>query len=149
MPKVDQELNVKFAHDKHRFMTNLIYTSNWLQNINVNYLKPFGISPQQYNVLRILRGKNDWMNMHDVKVLMIDKTPNTTRLSDKLLEKKLISRERCNSDRRVVYLKITNQGLQLLMEIDIIESQDPFDILHKFTDEEAKQFSELLDRLRD
>ncbi|NLR94482.1 MULTISPECIES: MarR family winged helix-turn-helix transcriptional regulator [Flammeovirga] len=148
MPKIEQELKVKFANHKHRFMTNLIYTSKWLETINTNYLKPFNISSQQYNVLRILRGNKDWMNMNDVKALLIDKTPNTTRLSNKLIEKNYIIRKRSQTDRRVVYLKITDEGLELLKQIDIIESKDPFDILHKFTDEEAQQFSDLLDRLR-
>ena len=150
MAKIDDIIKTKFTSDKHRFVTNMIYTANWLQNQFVDFLKPFGISPQQFNVLRILRGaKEEWVTMNDIKSLMIDKAPNATRLSDKLLDKQLVKRKRSEEDRRIVYLSITNKGLALLKEID--ESQEGFsmDRFKDVTEDEAKICSDIIDKLRD
>ncbi|OHX66686.1 MarR family winged helix-turn-helix transcriptional regulator [Flammeovirga pacifica] len=150
MAKIDDEIKTKFENDKHRFITNLIYTSNWVNSIANELFKSFGLSQEQFNILRILRGAKDWKTMNDIKSLMIHKTPNTTRLSDKLLHKELVERRRSESDRRIVYLKISEKGSQLLKEIDEYEeNKKTFQFLENITDEEAAQFSELLDRLRE
>ena len=65
---------------------------------------------------------------------------------DKLLEKNLITRSRCNNDRRVVYVDITENGLSLLAEID--KYMDQLNYLNKLSEEEAKQLSDLLDKIR-
>ncbi|ANQ49921.1 MarR family transcriptional regulator [Flammeovirga sp. MY04] len=149
MQRIDDVIKSKFQNDKHRFITNLIYTSNWLNNITAQMFKPYGLSTQQFNILRILRGAGDWKNMHDVKSLMIEKTPNTTRLADKLLDKELIERKRSDSDRRVVFVKISQKGLDLLKEIDELEKKDTiFRFLENISEEEAAQASDVLDRLR-
>ena len=98
------EVKTKFANERHRFVTNLVYTSGWIKNLFTEDLKPFNISSQQFNILRILRGADDWIAMSHVKKLMIEKAPNATRLADKLLNKSLIERKRSNADRRVVYV---------------------------------------------
>ncbi|WP_196893425.1 MarR family winged helix-turn-helix transcriptional regulator [Aureivirga marina] len=149
MAKIDDEVKTKFMNDKHRFITNLIFTSNWFQKQFEEFLKPFHLSSQQFNILRILRGNGDWVTMNDIKSLMIDKFPNTTRLSDKLLEKELIERRRSDSDRRIVYLKITEKGMNLLTEIDEADNQEHLNIIEKITEEEAKMFSDVLDKLRE
>ena len=113
MPKIDEEVKTNFTNERHRFVTNLIYTAEWVLNISTEYLKPHGISNQQFNILRILRGADDWVAMNNVKDLMIEKSPNATRLADKLLNKKLIERKRSSEDRRVVYISITPPGLEL------------------------------------
>ena len=148
MRTIDDEVKTNFENDKHRFITNLIFTSNWFSNQWANFLKPYGISNQQMNVLRILRGAKDWKTMNDIKSLMVDKTPNTTRLSDKLLEKGFVERKRSEEDRRVVYLKITATGLALLSEIDKADTSELMKFMEVLTDEEAKKFSHLLDQIR-
>ena len=148
MGKIDDEIKTRFVNDKHRFITNLIFTSNWFENQFIEFLKPFHLSEQQFNVLRILRGAGDWVTMNDIKELMINKFPNTTRLSDKLLEKGLINRKRSEVDRRIVYLAISKKGLDLLEKIDNSDNQDHMGFMNRITEEEAKQFSLILDKIR-
>ncbi len=148
MGKIDEEIKTRFANDKHRFITNLVFTSNWFQSQFIDFLKPYRISVQQFNILRILRGAEDWVTMNDIKDLMIDKFPNTTRLSDKLLEKGLVKRKRSESDRRIVYLSVSSKGLKLLEAIDKDKNTDHMEFMNRITNEEAKQFSNLLDKMR-
>ena len=148
MAKIDAEVKTKFVNERHRFVTNLMYTSGWIKNLFTEDLKPFGISSQQFNILRILRGANDWVAMNDVKDLMIEKAPNATRLSDKLLNKNLIERKRSNTDRRVVYVRISSRGVDLLEEIDEKESEVQVALMRRITEKEANQMSEILDKLR-
>ena len=109
------------------------------------FFKPYGISPQQYNILRILRGSKDKIKVQIVKDRMIERAPNATRLMDKLCDKNLIERERCEHDRRVVYVKISEVGLGLLSSIDNIKNVS---FLDNLSEEEAATLSNLLDKIR-
>lgn len=150
MAKIDDILKTKFQNDKHRFIANLIHTSNTFQNLFVTFLKPFDLSPQQFNILRILRGANDWVTMNKIKELMIDKAPNATRLSDKLLDKGLIERKRGDEDRRAVYLNITEKGLELLKDIDEndVGEHEHINYFKRISEEDARYFSDVLDKMR-
>jgi len=148
MASIDQEIDSKIKDDKQRFIVNLMYTSGWLKNLFNNTLKPFDVSSQQFNILRILRGANDWLAMNVVKERMVEKSPNATRLADKLIDKGLIERERCDSDRRVVFLRITETGLKLLKEVDEIGNKEIDAFRDRISVEEAKQFSDILDKMR-
>ena len=148
MANIDEEIKTRFVNDKHRFITNLVFTSNWFQNQVIEWLKPFQLSQQQFNILRILRGANDWVTMNDIKELMVDKFPNTTRLSDKLLDKGLVERKRSDRDRRIVYLTISKKGLELLEIIDNDKNTKHMEFMNRISDEEAKQFSAILDKMR-
>lgn len=140
-----KEINSKFPNERVKAMLNIKYTANYFDQIGNAFLKPFNISEQQYNVLRILRGAGEKLKVNVVKERMVQKSPNSTRLMDKLCDKKLIERTRCEEDRRVVYVKITKKGLDLLSEINIEE----FDTqMNKISEEEAKTLNELLDKLR-
>ena len=96
------------------------------------------------NILRILRGANAPMKVQVIKDRMIDRAPNATRLMDKLDAKNLILRERCENDRRVVYISISEEGLNVLNEITI----QKLDLLNKLTESEATILSNLLDKIR-
>ena len=145
---IDKAIKSKFKNEQQRMVVNLLYTSNWLKNIHSDLLQPFDITPQQYNILRILRGNGVWMTMNTVKERMIDKSPNTTRLADKLVAKKFVERKRCEEDRRVVYVKITAKGLKLMAEIDD-KSMKPFEkIAEKISNKDAALVSSILDKLR-
>jgi DNA-binding MarR family transcriptional regulator len=145
---IDKAIKSKFKNEQQRMVVNLLYTSNWLKNVHSDLLQPFDITPQQYNILRILRGNGDWMTMNTVKERMIDKSPNTTRLADKLVAKKFVERKRCEEDRRVVYVKITAKGLKLMTEIDN-KSMKPFEkIADKISNKDAAYVSAVLDKLR-
>ncbi len=145
MGDLAKDINSKFPNEHVKALINIKYTANWLDNIGNDMLKSFKISVQQYNVLRILRGAGEAIKVHTVKDRMIQKSPNSTRLMDKLCDKKLIARARCENDRRVVYVKITDKGLQLLAKIKM----DEFDNhMNSITEEEAKTLNKLLDKIR-
>ena len=148
MGSIDTEIKSKLVNDQHRFVTNLVYTAGWVQNVFTNELKPFGLSSQQFNILRILKGAGDWIVMSEVKDGLLEKAPNATRLVDKLLKKELIERRRSETDRRVVYVQITEAGLKLLDEISQKENPIQNALKHHITAKEAKMVSDILDRFR-
>jgi DNA-binding MarR family transcriptional regulator len=145
MGDISKDIKSKFVSNKVKALINIKYTANWLSSKETEFFKPYGISPQQYNILRILRGAKDKIKVQIVKDRMIERAPNATRLMDKLCDKTLIERERCDHDRRVVYVKITNQGLELLSTID---DNKNLSFLENLTEDEAVVLSDLLDKIR-
>ena len=145
MGNISKDINSKFSSSKVKALINIKYTFNWLNSKEIDFFKPYGISPQQYNILRILRGAKAKIKVQIVKDRMVERAPNATRLMDKLCDKKLIERERCEHDRRVVFVKITKLGLDLLSTIDD-NKIEPF--LDNLTNEEAIILSTLLDKIR-
>lgn len=145
MGDIAKDINSKFPNEWVKALINISYTSNWLSNITEKKFSNYGISSQQYNVLRILRGAKKAIKVNVVKDRMIEKTPNTTRLMDKLCNKELIQRTRCESDRRAVYVEITKAGLDLL---DSIPMKEDMKILDKITEKEAQELNRILDKLR-
>lgn len=148
MKTISEEIQSKFKDERHKLMINLLFTGNYLKALETRAFASFGLSPQQFNILRILRGANDWLAMNDIKARMIDRSPNTTRLADKLLEKQLVERSQCDKDRRVVFLKVSSKGLKLLNEIDNSEELEKLNPTQHITEEEAKRMNDILDRLR-
>lgn len=148
MPRIEEELKSRFESEQQKAMLNVMFTANWFRNQQVGLFKPFGISPQQYNILRILRGAKDRMNMHCVKERMIDRAPNATRLTDKLIAKGLVERERCEEDRRVVYVRISAKGLELLTTIDKKNRADQEEVAERLTAAQAIELNRLLDAWR-
>lgn len=145
MRDFSKEINSKFPNERVKALLNIKFTANYLDTIGNTILKPFNISEQQYNILRILRGAEDAITVKTIKERMVQKSPNATRLMDKLCNKGLIERDRCENDRRVVYVKISTKGLALLNKIKINE----FDgYMNNISENEAKLLNELLDKLR-
>ena len=145
--KIEEAIQSKFQSPQHRAVVNIRYTANFLSNIQNNFMAKFDLSMAQFNILRILRGAKKHINVNTVKERMVEKSPNTTRLMDKLIEKGLIDRTRCKDDRRVVFVEITAAGLEILNEIDKHMDSSSFTKLN-LTDEEAEQLSNLLDKAR-
>lgn len=145
MGDISKDINSKFPNNKLKALINIKYTANWLYSIEIEFFKPYGISPQQYNILRILRGAGTPIKVQVIKDRMIERAPNATRLMDKLCDKKLIERVRSENDRRVVYISISQKGLALLKKID---TSIDFDFLDNLTNLEAEQLSNLLDKIR-
>ncbi|MDH7912531.1 MarR family transcriptional regulator [Winogradskyella sp. SYSU M77433] len=145
MGDIAKDVHSKFKDNKTKALINILYTANWISAKQNTFFASFGLSPQQYNILRILRGANEPLSMQVVKDRMIERAPNATRLTDKLCAKDLIERIPCEHDRRVVHIQITKKGLQLLEDIS-----DDFNDnwLNRITEEEAAQLSDLLDKLR-
>lgn len=145
MGDFSKDINSKFPNNKVKAMLNIVYTANWLSQHQNAFFKPFGISPQQYNILRILKGEGEALKVQVIKERMIEKSPNTTRLMDKLCAKNLIQRINCESDRRVVHVEITSTGLRVLEEIS---AKNRNNLLDKISEAEAKKLSDLLDKIR-
>lgn len=128
---------------------NLFYTSNCIKDDLLLRLKPFDLSLEQFNVLRILRGqKGKAINLQDIQERMVSKMSNTTRLVDKLIKKKFVNRTICMSNRRKVEILITNLGLATLAEVDPIIDASEKNITKKLTHEELTQLNTLLLKLR-
>ncbi|MCE2743187.1 MAG: MarR family transcriptional regulator [Fluviicola sp.] len=144
---IEEALNTKFSSAQQKVIINLRYTSNILSNYQNNFLSEYNISIAQFNILRILRGAKGELNVNTVKERMIEKSPNTTRLMDKLLAKEFIARRNCSEDRRVVYVEITKKGLNLLKVLDSKIQEASF-TPKNITDEESELLSNLLDKLR-
>lgn len=112
-------------------------------------LKPFGVSIQQFNVLRILRGqKGVAANLSTVQQNMINKMSNTTRLIDKLIEKSFVKRTICKENRRKIELFITTEGLSFLNQLDPIIDQAEDEMVGHFKEDEKEEFVSLLKRLK-
>lgn len=139
----------KFRSPFQKLALNLVYTTKWLEYKQLESFKEHDITPQQYNVLRILRGQQgNPIKVSDITERMLDKSSNTSRLVDKLLAKNLAKRTSCESDRRAVDVVITEEGLDLLKVLDpfIEDWENRFNII---SEEEAEQISALLDKLRE
>ncbi len=138
----------KFQSEHQKASINILYTGSWLYNINATYLKKFGITPEQFNVLRILRGSHPTaMMLSEITKRMIDKNSNCTRLVEKLRQKNLVNRLICENNRRQVDISITEKGLQLLKKVDanMAEWEKAVEKLSKV---EAKELNRILDKLR-
>ena len=145
MGNIGKDIKSKFANDKVKALINIIYTAGWINSQQNEFFKPYGISPQQFNILRILKGAGGPLKVQVIKERMIERSPNATRLMDKLCAKDLIERIPCPEDRRVVHINIKKGGLKLL---DDISKNLENDLLENLTLKEAKQLSDLLDKIR-
>jgi DNA-binding MarR family transcriptional regulator len=140
----------KFSCEQQKMVVNIMYTGNWLRLMNMKSLKPYGISSEQYNVLRILRGQYPNCTTNQmITERMLDKSSNCSRIVDKLKEKKLVDRRENKDDRRQVDIVVTEKGLAMLKEID----DEGFIELNKFlkniSAKDAAMVNDVLDKLRD
>lgn len=148
--KIEEEIKQTspFKTEQHKLIINLMFTGKWVSDRIYQDLKAFGLTSQQFNVLRILRGQNKKaVSVNLIAERMIDRMSNVSRLVDKLKAKGLVSRLPSKMDKRQVDIQISNKGLKLLSEIDNsdLNMNNGFDSL---SDEEAKALNELLDKVR-
>jgi DNA-binding MarR family transcriptional regulator len=100
-------------------MLNISRTDAVLGYVTIEALKPFDITPTQYNVLRVLKGAGpNGLCREDIRQRLISQVPDVTRLLDRMEEAGLVGRERDSADRRLVTSRITNAGLALLEKLD-------------------------------
>jgi DNA-binding MarR family transcriptional regulator len=138
----------KFHSEFEKAAINILFTGSWLYNLNATRLKKFDITPEQFNVLRILRGSHPKaMMLADIACRMIDKSSNATRLVEKLRQKGLLKREICEGNRRQVDISITEKGLELLRKIDK-QTEEWREILSSISKTEARELNRILDKLR-
>lgn len=147
--KLEDEIKSrKFSSESQKAHVNILFTSAWLNTQIMPLFKPHGISAQQYNILRILKGQHP--NPVPLKLLterMIDKMSNTSRLVEKLTQKKMVDRKTCKTSRRQVDITLTEKGLKIVEDLN-----EKVDRYHKtinvLSNEEAKELNALLDKLR-
>ena len=130
-------------------LLNIMYSQNVISEKFNEVLKPFDLSAEQFNVLRILRGQNGKaVNMCMIQERMIAKTSNTTRLVDKLLLKELVTREICSENRRKMEITITQKGMDLLKQLDSLVISHEKSFAKNLTDSELTTLNKLLEKFR-
>ncbi|NLP57019.1 MarR family winged helix-turn-helix transcriptional regulator [Lutibacter sp. B1] len=146
--KIQDEIKSKFKNEYLKARINLHFTHNYLNNQLIDVLKPFKVSPTQFNVLRILRGQYpNTSSIGLIKERMIDKNSDISRVVDRMHAKKLVIRKECKQDRRQKDIIITQLGLDFLAKIDELEDELDNKIRH-LTTEEITQLNNLLDKIR-
>ena len=139
---------VKMDNSK-KVILNIMYTQNVIQDRFSELMKPYDLSGEQYNVLRILRGqKGNPANMCVIQERMLAKTSNTTRLVDKLLLKDYVTRNVCPDNRRKIEVTITQKGLDVLKELDPKVDAHEREFASNISPEELELLNHLLEKYR-
>jgi DNA-binding MarR family transcriptional regulator len=146
---IDQDiLQSKFRNEHQKAIVNLLYTYNWVTEKSKELFATEDITPQQFNILRILRGSHPTpLSTLQIRERMLDKMSDTSRIVDRLIAKGLVKKGICKDDRRLVDVMITDKGKKLLERLDA--RQDEIDnIVGNLSKKEATSLSELLDKIR-
>ncbi|MBS1526030.1 MAG: MarR family transcriptional regulator [Bacteroidetes bacterium] len=147
--RIDEEIqSTKFEDSYQKAVINITYTYGWLSNTFRCRFEKHNLTQQQFNVLRILRGRYPGAaTVNMIKERMLDKMSDASRIVDRLVQKGLVSRCTNNKDRRAVDIRISDKGLEILEKLD--QEFKPKDFLkNNLNEEEAAKLSELLDKLR-
>jgi DNA-binding MarR family transcriptional regulator len=137
-----------FKNERQKATVNVLYTNSWLTGHIKDFLKPYKITMQQFNVLRILRGQYpNNLSTNAIRDRMLDRSSDASRIVDRLFKNGMVAKKTCPDDRRLVDVKITNKGLNLLETID--EKMDEMEaVFGTLTNNELKTLNSLLDKLR-
>lgn len=147
--KLEQAIqSTKFKDEMHKASLNILYTAWWLKTRMSSELKEFGLTHEQYNVLRILKGKHpEQMCVKDIGCRMIEKNSNVPRIIDRLVIKKLVKRGSSAVDKRETVIQLTQSGLLILaattQKINMLLSE-----IIKIDEPDARQLNDLLEQLR-
>ncbi len=147
--KLEEEIQQKsFKSEYHKLAVNILYTHGWLVSHLAESLRPYGLTIQQYNLLRILRGQHPApATITLLRERMLDKMSDASRLIDRLQAKGLVDRLPSTEDRRKAGVVISERGLDLLREIDDLEA-DTLSLFSGISEAEARQTNAALDALR-
>ena len=141
--------STKFRDEKHKAVLNILYTAWWLKTIMSQELKEYGITHEQYNVLRILKGKHpEQVCVREIACRMIEKNSNVPRIIDRLEAKGLAKRNASQFDKRETAITITQAGIDLL-DASAEKINIHFESNVKLENEEAQQLNNLLEKLRE
>ncbi|UGU17090.1 MarR family transcriptional regulator [Sinomicrobium kalidii] len=147
--KIEDVIKTGTMHSHSRTVINLVYTASEVGNRISETVKPYGISTQQFNVLRILRGqKGKPANLSTIQERMVSKMSNTTRIVDKLIDKGLVERIQCPKNRRKVEIFITGKGRDLLSEVNVVVANAEKEIVKHLSKQELESLNHMLDTLR-
>jgi DNA-binding MarR family transcriptional regulator len=126
---------------------NLLFTANWLNEQIGKMLSDEGVTQQQYNILRILRGSTTPLSTLKIRERMLDKMSDTSRIVDRLIAKELVLKNTCEKDKRLVDITLTPKGLSLVDQLD--QYNERIDALLKGINEsEAQLMNQILDKIR-
>jgi DNA-binding MarR family transcriptional regulator len=152
MTKLSEELKstVEFKSVRQEAFLSLLVTVDRLQRRHSEFMAGFGVSPKQYNILRILRGAgSSGLPVMEIGRRMIEKSPDISRIIDRLIDMGLVKRRRQRSDRRVVIVNIANKGLDLLDKMDQPVSNEVDNMLSSVNDSDMAELIDLLEKVRD
>lgn len=138
----------KFRTPQQKAILNILFTANWIQNKQKEFFEPHGITGQQYNILRILRGKHpNRISAAEIKPRMLDKNSDVSRLIDRLILKELVVKSQCPKDKRAFDIAITESGLDLLKKLDTAINKLDLQVIG-LSNDETTTLSGLLDKSR-
>ena len=137
----------RFRNEKNQAMVNLLFTNNWMMGKIKNFVNQEGITPQQYNILRILRGADMPLSTLHIRERMLDKMSDTSRVVERLLAKGFVVKKISEKDKRKVDVVISDKGRKVLEKLDA-RNNELDGIFKNLTKEEALHLSLLLDKLR-
>jgi DNA-binding MarR family transcriptional regulator len=137
-----------FRNEYQKATVNIIFSASWLHERVKNLLDTEDITPQQYNILRILRGSKTPMSTLQIRERMLDKMSDTSRIVERLQKKGLVEKKVCPADKRLVDVVISKKGMTLLEKLDR-RNAELDSLIHALTPEEAKTLNTLLDKMRD
>ena len=145
---IEKDIHQKtFTNNRQKAIVNLLFTHGWLLEKIKDFLSREGITPQQFNILRILRGSHPKpLSTLQIRERMLDKASDTSRIVDRLMLKELAHKGTCKMDKRLVDVTITEKGQELLKRLDAVSDQ--MDNIINLTEEEAESLSNLLDNMR-
>jgi DNA-binding MarR family transcriptional regulator len=130
-------------------VVNIKITNGWICKLQDDFFKTFQLTHQQYNILRILKGQHPReVSIKDIKRRMIDKMSNVGRLVEKLQQKGFVAKIENSKDRRVMFVHLTEQGFQLLADIQAIHFDTMYEYFNNITDEEAIELVRIVEKMR-
>ena len=145
---IEKEINQsKFRNDWQKALVNIIYTCNWVMEEQKTHLDRGGLTLQQYNILRILKGSGQPISTLQIRERMLDKMSDTSRIVDRLIAKNLVEKCINQTDKRLVDVSISQKGIELISWMDNY-THEIDDILKNLTEEEVVQLNDLLDKVR-
>jgi MarR family transcriptional regulator, 2-MHQ and catechol-resistance regulon repressor len=147
---IDKDIQqTRFRNVHQKAAINLIYTLGWMKDKMKPIFDAEDITPQQFNILRILRGSYPQpLSTLQIRERMLEKMSDTSRIVDRLIAKGLVKKLVCKKDRRLVDVIISDKGKKLLERLD--NRQDEMDqVLGNLSEKEAGELSDLLDKIRD
>ena len=136
-----------FRNEFQKMGINLLFTANWLNEQIGKMLSEEGVTQQQYNILRILRGSATPLSTLKIRERMLDKMSDTSRIVDRLIAKELVLKNTCEKDKRLVDITLSPKGLDLVDQLD--QFNERIDALLKGINEsEAQMMNQILDKIR-
>lgn len=150
MGRLEDEIKQKqFKSLEEKTLVNIIFTYNFFQSAFEDILKPFDITSQQYNILRILKGQYpNSITLNELKSRMLDRNSDVSRIVERMRKKNLLTRKINPKNRRAVEIVITSKGIELLKNIEPHLKKYHQNIQH-LSEQELQTLNNLLDKLRD